>query len=65
MIIGLGKLGLITKPLIYTSAAGIIPVGLGILIGGWIRKQVTDEIYRKIVLCFLLCLGVSLVIKSF
>lgn len=64
MVLGLSKLGLITKPVVFTSAAGVLPVWLGIYMGGKIRKKVTEEIYRKMVLVLLLCLGISLIIKS-
>lgn len=64
MIIGLGKLGLLTIPVVYTSATGIIPVWFGIFLGGKIRRKVSEELYRKIVLVLLLCIGIILIIKA-
>ena len=65
MIIGLGKLGFITLPVIYLSATGIVPVAVGIFLGGKIRKKVTEETYRKMVLVLLIILGCNLVIRPF
>jgi uncharacterized membrane protein YfcA len=60
MIAALGTLGMLTLPLLCLSAAGILPVALGIFLGGQIRKRVTEEIYRKIVLMLLMGIGISL-----
>ncbi len=65
MMICLGKIGLITLPVIYVSSMGIIPVAFGIFLGGIVRKKVTESIYRKLVLILLICLGASLAIRPF
>lgn len=65
MIAGFGTLGFLSKPVILFSAAGIIPVAIGIYAGGKIRKKVTEENYRKMVLILLIVLGLNLVIKPF
>lgn len=65
MITGLGKLGMLTLPTLYLSAGGILPVALGIFLGGKIRKRVTEEIYRKAVLILLIALGISLTSRFF
>ncbi len=65
MIIGLGKLGLITTSVISISAIGILPVAVGIFLGGQLRKRVADETYRKMVLILLIILGCTLVIRPF
>lgn len=65
MIIGLGKLGILTLPSMCLSAAGILPVALGIFLGGRLGKRVTEEIYRKAVLILLIVLGVILVARFF
>ena len=41
MILGLGKMGFITGPIVITSLIGILPVALGIRLGGMVRKRVT------------------------
>jgi uncharacterized membrane protein YfcA len=65
MITALGKLGLVTLPVVLISAGGVIPVALGIFLGGRIRKGVSDEFYRKMVLILLIVLGVNLVLRPF
>jgi uncharacterized membrane protein YfcA len=54
MILGLGKMGFITGPIVMTSLIGILPVALGIRLGGKIRKKVTEETYRRCVLMLLI-----------
>jgi len=65
MIIGFSRLGLVTGPVVYLSAAGILPVALGVFLGGQIRRRVTDDLYRKMVLALLIALGVNLIFRSF
>jgi len=64
MLAGLGKLGLVTLPVLYLSGAGIIPVALGIFLGGLLRKRVTDVIYRKAVLVLLVIMGCNLLMMT-
>lgn len=65
MIIGLGKLGLLTLPVLCISAGGIVPVALGVFLGGQIRKRASEALYRKMVLILLIVLGISLAFRSF
>jgi uncharacterized membrane protein YfcA len=65
MIMGLGKLGLVTGPVMLLSAGGILPVALGIFLGGQIRKRVTEKMYRKMVFMFLIVLGINLAVRPF
>ncbi len=60
MMAGLGKLGLVTLPVLYLSGAGIIPVALGIFLGGLLRKRITDVVFRKAVLVLLVIMGFNL-----
>ena len=65
MMVALGKLGMLTLTVLYISAGGILPVALGIFLGSRIRKNVTEEIYRKAVLILLTVLGISLTARYF
>lgn len=65
MIMAFGKLGLVTSPVLFLSAGGILPVALGIFLGGKIRKKVTEETYRKMVLVLLIALGIILTMRPF
>lgn len=65
MIIGLGKLGLVTMPVVYLSTGGILPVVLGIFLGGQIRKRVSEDMYRRMVLILLIALGINLAARPF
>lgn len=63
MMAGLGKLGLLTLPVVVLSAGGIIPVAVGIFLGGHIRKKVSEDVYRRMVLILLIALGISLALR--
>lgn len=63
MIAGLGQLGFVSSKVLFLSAGGIVPVALGIFLGGKVRKQVTENIYRKMVLILLIALGGNLAVK--
>ena len=65
MMAWLGKVGVLTMPVAYLSAVGILPVALGIWLGGAIRKRVKEELYRKIVFVMLIVLGANLAVKYF
>jgi uncharacterized protein len=65
MIMALGKIGLITRPVVYLSAFGILPVVLGIFLGTNIRKRVSGEIFRRMVLIMLVILGINLAVTPF
>lgn len=64
MLFGLNKLGMITIDNMIISAIGIIPVAGGIWLGGIVRKKVSEQFYRKMVLVLLIILGITLVIRS-
>jgi len=65
MMVVLGNLGLLTLPVATISAGGIVPVALGIFLGGRIRQRVSEAFYRKMVLVLLIFLGMNLVAKPF
>lgn len=60
MLVGLGRLGFVDGPVLLVSALGIPVVGLGIFLGGRIRRRVSEERFRKVVLVMLVVLGASL-----
>jgi uncharacterized membrane protein YfcA len=63
MMICFGKIGLLNLPVIYVSVIGIIPVAIGIYLGGTLRKHLSESFYRKVVLILLICLGIRLIVK--
>ncbi len=65
MILGLANLGIITVPMVTLSAAGILPVALGVYLGSKIRKRVSEDVFRKMVLVLFLFLGLNLIARSF
>lgn len=63
MLAGLSTIGLLDSNILLMSALGIVPVAIGIRLGGVLRKSLTDEIYKKLVLIFLMVIGLSLIIR--
>jgi len=61
MITGFGKIGLLTLPVLSLSIAGILPVALGVYLGGRIRRRAPEVVFRKIVLGLLLLMGIILI----
>lgn len=64
MLFGLGRLGMINVEIATVSAAGFVPVYIGIWMGGKIRRRLPEEVFRKIVLAMIGLLGAGLIIKS-
>jgi uncharacterized membrane protein YfcA len=61
MITGFGKIGLLTLPVLSLSVAGILPVALGVYLGGRIRRRAPEVVFRKIVLGLLMLMGIILI----
>jgi len=65
MMIGLANMGVISLPILSLSAAGIIPVAVGIYLGGKIRQRISDDSFRKMVLALFILLGLNLFLRLF
>ncbi|WP_256872664.1 sulfite exporter TauE/SafE family protein [Candidatus Entotheonella palauensis] len=63
MLILLSRFGLLSWSTLSLAAVGILPVSLGIFLGGKLRQRLPDEAFRKVVLVFLLVLGLSLMVR--
>lgn len=64
MIVGLGKIGILTTPVLLLSAMGILPVAIGIRLGSRVREKVSETLYRRLVLMLLILLGCNLALRS-
>ena len=60
MLLGLYKIGLMSWDILGTSAFGVIPVFIGIWLGGHIRRRISDTQFRRLVLILLIVLGANL-----
>jgi len=65
MLFGLGRLGLLHTDIMIISAVGIVPVGLGITLGGRLRSKLPEAVFRTIVLWLLVLLGSGLIVRAF
>ena len=63
MLALLSRFGLLALHTLGLAAVGILPVALGIFLGGKLRQRLPDAAFRKVVLVFLLTLGLSLMIR--
>lgn len=64
MLAGMGKMGLITTQGMTISAVGIIPVWIGIQVGGKIRRRLPEATFRKIVFALIALLGLGLIARA-
>jgi len=64
MAIGLSKIGLMTVETALISTIGIIPVWIGLKLGGTIRRRLSPELFRKLVIYMLMASGVLLLIRA-
>jgi hypothetical protein len=65
MLAGLNRLGLVSMEVVVVSVAGLVPVFLGIHIGGRVRRRLPEAAFRRIVFALVGVLGVGLVIRAF
>lgn len=64
MMIGLlSRFGLFEQEIFWTSLLGTIPVAAGITLGSKLRQRLPDQWFKRLVLGFLLALGISLVLR--
>jgi hypothetical protein len=60
MLLGLGRLGLLSTDAMILSAVGVVPVGLGIWLGGRVRRLLPEAVFRRVVMGMLVLLGAGL-----
>lgn len=65
MLLGLGRLGLLSLDVGLVSLAGVLPVGAGIWLGGRVRRRLPETVFRNIVLMLLVLLGIGLLAGRF
>ncbi len=63
MITGFSTIGLFTLPMMSLSIAGILPVALGVYLGGRIRRRVSEALFRRMVLGLLMLMGTILIVR--
>lgn len=63
MLVLLSRFGILSWDILGVAVVGILPVALGIFLGGKLRQRLPDDAFRKVVLVFLLVIGLSLVVR--
>jgi uncharacterized protein len=64
MAAGLSKIGLMNVETALISTIGIIPVWIGLKLGGNIRRRLAPELFRKLVIYMLMASGVLLLARA-
>jgi uncharacterized membrane protein YfcA len=64
MAIGLSKICLMNAETALVSAIGVIPVWVGLKLGGKIRRRLAPEMFRLLVIYMLMASGVLLLIRA-
>ena len=65
MLVGLNKLGLVSSEILLVSVAGLVPVFLGIFVGGRVRRRLPEATFRRIVFALIGLLGLGLILRAF
>lgn len=64
LLVGLGHYGLLESSILWLGLVGILPVALGIKLGGMLQNQVSDNLFRKLVLLFLFIIALALILRA-
>ncbi|MGE4506080.1 MAG: sulfite exporter TauE/SafE family protein [Desulfovibrionaceae bacterium] len=64
MVVGLGRMGLVTWPVLWVSLAGLPLVWLGVRLGSRLRERFSEAVFRRLVLSLLVVLGANLVYRA-
>lgn len=65
MLLGLNQLGYLSATTFLTALAGLLPVLLTLTVAGRLRRRLTVLVYRRLVLGFLLVMGLILLVRLF
>lgn len=65
LILAFGQVGILAGDRIFWSLAACLPVGSGLLIGGWVRRRIPQEPFRRVVIVALFILGLNLIRRAF
>jgi uncharacterized protein len=65
MLLGMNQLGYLSPTTFLTALAGLVPVLLTLAVAGRLRRRLTVTVYRRLVLGFLLVMGLILLIRLF
>jgi uncharacterized protein len=65
MLLGLNQLGYLSATTFLTALAGLLPVLLTLTVTGRLRRRLTVLVYRRLVLGFLLVMGLILLVRLF
>ncbi len=63
-LLALWAQGALTGAVLSLSAFALVPTGLGLMCGQWLRKRVSEIQFRRIIYGFLLILGLNLIRKG-
>lgn len=64
MAAGLSKIGLMNVETTLVSALGVVPVWIGLKLGGKVRQRLSPELFRKLVIYMLMVSGVLLLARA-
>jgi uncharacterized membrane protein YfcA len=65
LVVSYAFYGILRSEVAIWSGLAIVPTFMGMLLGQWIRRQVNQITFRKILLCGLALLGINLVRRAF
>jgi hypothetical protein len=63
-IAGLAIVGRVTPDVVRTSAIALPALVIGLVVGAWLRYRVREELFRLLVLLFLILTSVGVIISA-
>ena len=63
-IVGLAAVGRVTPDVLRTSGIALPALVVGLVLGAWLRYRVREELFRLLVLLFLILTSISVIISA-
>ena len=64
LAVTLAKLGILTERDAVIAGTGLVPLFAGVVTGQFLRGKASQELFRKIVLTILICIGLAMILRN-
>jgi len=65
MLLGMNQLGYLSAHTFLMALVSVIPVLITVSLASWVRNRLSGTLFRRLVLCFLLIMGLILMGRIF
>jgi uncharacterized membrane protein YfcA len=63
-IVGLAAVGRVTPDVLRTTVIALPALGIGLVLGAWLRHRVREELFRPLVLLLLILTSAGVIISA-